>query len=612
MCWAFLGLISLAVLVPVAPGFRAAIDRSDRGTEGFPDPSQPSELAHSAAPALISLPDDAVPRSLHGTSARLARWVGKSNEANTGVHVHTNSVASRSDFAGDEEPATFAPLFARGSRGAAEVLGLVTPAAAAGAGDTALLVAHSSYSGAPEPRGATPPATLLAAAASAPFHLSPLAVHVSASLSRGAASALGLATPPLATGATETRVIDTVPHRAFFPSPPKDSSSGVDAAAPVMATQRRAASPGDAKAASSEAASSVVVAPVSLAEASVQAHVAVADGASTSASASAGADVGAGSGLAGTVGAVGTWAEVVTPSFDVSQISFSTHGAEGWTLQRKVGIAFFVVVFLGCAWCCLQSSKPKEKRIGRGGDVRGGVSQLGGRSVRFEAGRPARPTTMSGKLADVEDVIRDIADGDQGSSGSEDKGGNTRTSLGASWDATVRSPRADNRDSTSSSRASTMKSPQDSTAQMVAEVKALAKDLEGPVQKYPKSGRSSLLDGFRRIQNRHVVIVPRPTKESRDRRTAESEIARWRGGCLGWWESKEEYKKNERPKGYVMLGKILDVNLSSKDKQAVTIEHRDQDMTCNLELVLPTQELARRFDSSLKDLLSKLNGRGGL
>lgn len=591
MCQALVGLISCAVLVSVASGFRAAIDLSDRSSEILSDFSQALELEQSEEATPIGSPDDAVKRSLHGTSARLARWVGKAVDADAGVYVHTDAVVSASDFAGHVQTATSVPHIARGSRAAVEELGLVIPATAVGAGNATHFVSQTTSSGDQQPHWKAPTVILVEAATSALLDRS--ALHVFANLSRSATAALGLATPPLAAGATETLVSNSVPHEATFPSLAKDSSSNGVAAPFETAIQPRSLAPGDTTATSSEVNSGLVVAPVSLAVTSVESHVASATDASdrTSAGAGAGASLTASS-------AARTWTEVVAPNFELSRISLSMRGAGGLTLRQQASVAVFLLLFFFvCACFCSRNGKPQEKPAGR--------SQFGGRSVRFSAARPARPTTMSGKLADVEDVIRDIADGDHGSSSSEDQGKKGVT-FGASWDALVPSPRAGSRDS-SSSRSSSAKSPRDSSAQMLADVKALAKDLEGPVQKYPKSGRSSFLDGFRRLQTRYLVVVPRPSKEARDRRTAESDIARWRGGCLGWWESKEEYKKNERPKGYVMLGKVVDVKLSSKDKQAVTIEHRDQDMTCNLELLLPTQELARRFDSSLKDLLSKLN-----
>jgi len=163
----------------------------------------------------------------------------------------------------------------------------------------------------------------------------------------------------------------------------------------------------------------------------------------------------------------------------------------------------------------------------------------------------------------------------------------------------------------------------DEVRKQVKEIRAIAKKLEGQVQKYPRSGRGLL----KKMQDRYIACIPldnalESTDEKRElgnsnQSPAAQELSRWKGGNLAYWEHSSDFKTGIAPKGVVPLLRIAKVAVSKDDSQgrSVLVKHKMSSEMCELVLCFPSKRDAEEWSYMLWDLISKLRGHqtmGGL
>jgi hypothetical protein len=141
------------------------------------------------------------------------------------------------------------------------------------------------------------------------------------------------------------------------------------------------------------------------------------------------------------------------------------------------------------------------------------------------------------------------------------------------------------------------------------EFKAIARRLEGPVQKHPKSGRSLM----KKMQDRYIACVPsQEDGEKRHHRDPiDDEIDSWRNGQLAYWETHAAYKQGNQPKGHVMLLKIAKVWVSKDDARgkSVVVKHKLNNEMNEMTLCFPTKRDAEEWSYALWEFISKLRGQ---
>lgn len=140
------------------------------------------------------------------------------------------------------------------------------------------------------------------------------------------------------------------------------------------------------------------------------------------------------------------------------------------------------------------------------------------------------------------------------------------------------------------------------------EFKALMKRLEGPVQKFPKSGKGLM----RKPQDRYVVVVPGEEHNPNPRKdTSLSEIDCLRNGQLAYWESSSSYKQNNDAKGFILLLKIAKVWVSKDDSKgkSVVVKHKVGSEMQEMVLCFPTKRDAEEWSYALWEFISKLRGQ---
>lgn len=152
----------------------------------------------------------------------------------------------------------------------------------------------------------------------------------------------------------------------------------------------------------------------------------------------------------------------------------------------------------------------------------------------------------------------------------------------------------------------------------VKEIKAIARRLEGQVQKYPRSGKGLL----KKMQDRYIAVIPHDStgnwssmdsgSAAEDKKDSPDklELSRWKGGHLAYWEFSSEFKSGAAPKGVVPLLKIAKVAVSKDDSRgrSVLVKHKMSSEMCELVLCFPSKRDAEEWSYMLWDLISKLRG----
>jgi len=134
------------------------------------------------------------------------------------------------------------------------------------------------------------------------------------------------------------------------------------------------------------------------------------------------------------------------------------------------------------------------------------------------------------------------------------------------------------------------------------EIKAIANRLEGPAQKYPRSGKGL----FKKMQDRYIAVIP--SEDAGGHHDDDVEIALWKNGQLAYWESPSPFKQGLPPKGFVTLLKIAKVWVSKDDARgrSVIVKHKKGDEMQELVLCFPTKRDAEEWSYALWDFLSRL------
>lgn len=140
----------------------------------------------------------------------------------------------------------------------------------------------------------------------------------------------------------------------------------------------------------------------------------------------------------------------------------------------------------------------------------------------------------------------------------------------------------------------------------VRDLQAVALRLEGPVQKYPRSGKGL----FKKMQDRYIAVC-RGESEGASHGDANTEMTSWKSGQLAYWETERSFKQNTVPKGSVGLMKIAKVWVSKDDNRgrSVVVKHKDKDQMNELVLCFPTKRDADEWSYALWDFISKLRGQ---
>mmetsp|Transcript_21013 Transcript_21013/g.38389 ORF Transcript_21013/g.38389 Transcript_21013/m.38389 type:complete len:360 (+) Transcript_21013:75-1154(+) len=151
--------------------------------------------------------------------------------------------------------------------------------------------------------------------------------------------------------------------------------------------------------------------------------------------------------------------------------------------------------------------------------------------------------------------------------------------------------------------------------QLIEEIMRAAQKLEGPVQKYPKSGRGLL----KSPQERYIVALPildrsKPSGSFSSMNSKGSMPERYIGD-LSYWEDEDDYLASRPPKGVVPLAHIRHVNCCKDDNHAVRVQHKCDkkggDM-CDMILLLPSKSCAEDWCRSLSEFLPKLRQLHGM
>lgn len=138
------------------------------------------------------------------------------------------------------------------------------------------------------------------------------------------------------------------------------------------------------------------------------------------------------------------------------------------------------------------------------------------------------------------------------------------------------------------------------------EIKAIAKRLEGPVQKSPRSGKGM----FKKMQDRYVAVVKGEDCETTTGFGTNVEIALWKGGQLAYWEDGPSFRQGSAPKGNVILLKIAKVWVNKDDARGreVVVKHKRGDEMQELVLSFRTKRDAEEWSYALWEFISKLRG----
>mmetsp|Transcript_39295 Transcript_39295/g.62239 ORF Transcript_39295/g.62239 Transcript_39295/m.62239 type:complete len:249 (-) Transcript_39295:83-829(-) len=137
----------------------------------------------------------------------------------------------------------------------------------------------------------------------------------------------------------------------------------------------------------------------------------------------------------------------------------------------------------------------------------------------------------------------------------------------------------------------------------IKEIKKIAKKIEGPMQKHPKSGKGF----FKKVQDRYVAVAPDNELDV----PGVNDFMRWKAGTLSWWESGESYRNQATPKGFVPLLKIAKVDISKDDKigKSVVIKHKHNNEMHELVLIFNNNRDAEEWSYALWEFISLVRGQ---
>jgi len=147
---------------------------------------------------------------------------------------------------------------------------------------------------------------------------------------------------------------------------------------------------------------------------------------------------------------------------------------------------------------------------------------------------------------------------------------------------------------------------------LLQDLKASSQRLEGPVQKYPRSGKGI----FKKVQDRYIAAIPvepfgQSSRGSEGQHRDELEqVQLWQSGMLAYWESVAGYKQGGKPKGSVPFLKIAKVCVCKDDARgrSVVVKHKRGDDFQELVLCFPTKRDADEWSYVLWELISMLRG----
>jgi len=137
----------------------------------------------------------------------------------------------------------------------------------------------------------------------------------------------------------------------------------------------------------------------------------------------------------------------------------------------------------------------------------------------------------------------------------------------------------------------------------VKEIKKIAKKIECPIQKYPKSGKGM----FQKVQDRFVAVCPDDELDV----PGVNDFMRWKAGTLSWWESGDAFRNQATPKGFVPLLKIAKVDISKDDKagRSVVIKHKHNNGMHDLVLIFNNNRDAEEWSYALWEFISLVRGQ---
>lgn len=138
----------------------------------------------------------------------------------------------------------------------------------------------------------------------------------------------------------------------------------------------------------------------------------------------------------------------------------------------------------------------------------------------------------------------------------------------------------------------------------IKELQAIAKRLEGPVQKFPRSGKGL----FKKMQDRYIAVIQGEDAKGSD--DDAHELALWKSGQLAYWDDAAAFKKGAAPKGFVSCLKIAKVWVSKDDSRnrSVVVKHKKGDEMQELVLCFATKRDAEEWSYKLWEFISKLRG----
>jgi len=145
-------------------------------------------------------------------------------------------------------------------------------------------------------------------------------------------------------------------------------------------------------------------------------------------------------------------------------------------------------------------------------------------------------------------------------------------------------------------------------SKLLQDVKASSQRLEGPIQKYPRSGKGI----FKKVQDRYIAAIPaEPSTGSEGQHRDELEqVQLWQSGMLAYWEDVAGCKQGAKPKGTVQFLKIAKVCVFKDDARgrSVVVKHKRVDDFQELVLCFPTKRDAEEWSYVLWEFISMLRG----
>jgi len=152
--------------------------------------------------------------------------------------------------------------------------------------------------------------------------------------------------------------------------------------------------------------------------------------------------------------------------------------------------------------------------------------------------------------------------------------------------------------------------PPDENRRIVEEIEMLAKRLQGPCKKYPKSGASFMSSA----KDRFVAVIAADVRAGDMSDGGSSWSAwrhRWRRGKLAYWADEASFRRREEPKGHVDLLSVTRVSCGDCSPQEVTVSHAVGEERYKLIISFADGKRAENWRHALRRLRSLLeNGHG--